>query len=232
VTGVDPCDIILAFLFGIPEPRAQPGAVTLVGAHALSLPILRQCRATATPPTPTAACEPAELKRDLLRHVRTWTKVADAVAVAHKLESLAMRGVILFPRHHTLTTSLPQRLRIPQVHLLTSRYAGRRTIFQSARGATLPAELSPHVGTIFLGLIGLGFISTMLGVSVCLIITFAITFLRRSGRYEFYSSFEIWPKEVRADLRAGVKAKQQGNLALSRKLLTQCVLRVSRCNCY
>ena len=45
-----------------------------------------------------------------------------------------------------------------------------------------------------------------------------------SDRYEFYSSFAIWPEEVRSDLRAGVKAKQQGNLALSRKLLTQCVL--------
>ena len=47
-----------------------------------------------------------------------------------------------------------------------------------------------------------------------------------SGRYEFYSSFAIWPEEVRSDLRAGVKAKQQGNLALSRKLLTQWVLLV------
>lgn len=45
-----------------------------------------------------------------------------------------------------------------------------------------------------------------------------------SDRYEFYSSFAIWPEDVRSDLRAGVKAKQQGNLALSRKLLTQCVL--------
>ncbi|KAI0000213.1 hypothetical protein BJV74DRAFT_876989 [Russula compacta] len=75
------------------------------------------------------------------------------------------------------------------------------TIFRS--GATLPPELNPRVGTIFLGLIGLGFISTMIGV------------------YEFYSSFAIWPEEVRADLRAGVKAKQQGNLALSRKILAQ-----------
>jgi hypothetical protein len=42
--------------------------------------------------------------------------------------------------------------------------------------------------------------------------------------YEFYSSFAIWPEEVRSDLRAGVKAKQQGNFALSRRLLTQCVV--------
>ena len=42
--------------------------------------------------------------------------------------------------------------------------------------------------------------------------------------YEFYSSFTIWPEEVRSDLRAGVKAKQQGNFALSRRLLIQCVV--------
>ncbi|KAH9039188.1 hypothetical protein EDB84DRAFT_1477997 [Lactarius hengduanensis] len=77
----------------------------------------------------------------------------------------------------------------------------RRTFFRS--GVTLPTGINPRVGTIFLGLIGLGFISTMIGV------------------YEFYSSFAIWPEEVRSDLRAGVKAKQQGNFALSRRLLTQ-----------
>ncbi|KAI0298704.1 hypothetical protein B0F90DRAFT_1818571 [Multifurca ochricompacta] len=77
----------------------------------------------------------------------------------------------------------------------------RRTFFRS--GFALPTSLNPRVGTIFLGLVGLGFISTMIGV------------------YEFYSSFFTWPPEVRSDLRAGVKAKQQGNLALSRKLLTQ-----------
>jgi hypothetical protein len=82
------------------------------------------------------------------------------------------------------------------------------------------------VGTIFLGLIGLGFISTMIGVSVCLLVRSAITLLTHIGSYEFYSSFAIWPEEVRADLRAGVKAKQQENLALSRKLLTQCALYV------
>jgi len=143
-----------------------------------------------------------------------------------------MRCVILRPRYRPFTTSLSPRLRIPQGQLLTSRYVGHGTIFRSASGTTLPAELSPRLGTIFLGLIGIGFISTMLGVSVCLLISSAIAYLRRSGRYEFYSSFAIWPEEVRADLRAGVKAKQQGNLALSSKLLTQCVLRVSCCNSY
>ena len=143
-----------------------------------------------------------------------------------------MRCVIQRPSYHSLTASLPPRLRIPQRHLLPSRHVGRRTIFRTTGGATLPAELSPRLGTIFLGLIGLGFISTMLGVSVCLLIGSTITHLSRSCSYEFYSSFAIWPEEVRADLRAGVKAKQQGNLALSAKLITQCVPRVCCCNCY
>ena len=136
-----------------------------------------------------------------------------------------MRRVILRPRYCSLTTSLPPCLCVSQGRLVTLHYAGRRTVSRSASGATLPAELNSRVGTIFLGLIGLGFISTMLGVSVCLLIGSTITYLCRSGRYEFYSSFAIWPEEVRADLRAGVKAKQQGNLALSCKLLTQCVIR-------
>jgi hypothetical protein len=145
----------------------------------------------------------------------------------------SMRCVALRPSYRSLTTSLPLRLRIPQGQLLTLRCVGCKTVFRSASGATLPAELNPRLGTIFLGLIGLGFISTMLGVSVCLLIGSAIKYLSRSGRYEFYSSFAIWPEEVRADLRAGVKAKQQGNLALSGKLLTQCVLRRVFCrNCY
>ena len=133
------------------------------------------------------------------------------------------------PRYRALTTSLPTRLRAIQGQSFALRYVGRRTISRS--GAALPAGLSPQVGTIFLGLIGLGFISTMIGVSVCPLISSAIAFLGRFDRYEFYSSFAIWPEEVRADLRAGVKAKQQGNLALSCKLLIQCVFCVLCLNC-
>ncbi len=64
----------------------------------------------------------------------------------------------------------------------------------------------------------------MVGVSVCLLLGFCHEMLSFADSYEFYSSFAIWPEEVRSDLRAGVKAKQQGNLALSRRLLTQCVV--------
>ncbi|KAI0252470.1 hypothetical protein BJV78DRAFT_1281594 [Lactifluus subvellereus] len=121
------------------------------------------------------------------------------------MASLSVRYTTQFPRYRFATTFLLHpgtphgQLVIPGC--LRRPADGRRTIFRSR--AALPTGLNPRVGTIFLGLIGLGFISTMIGV------------------YEFYSSFAIWPGEIRSDLRAGIKAKQQGNLALSRKLLTQ-----------
>ncbi|KAF9239805.1 hypothetical protein BU15DRAFT_46251 [Melanogaster broomeanus] len=41
------------------------------------------------------------------------------------------------------------------------------------------------------------------------------------GLYEFYSMFTLWPKELRADLRAGIKAKNQDNPSLSERYLTR-----------
>ncbi|TFY75127.1 hypothetical protein EWM64_g8886 [Hericium alpestre] len=38
-------------------------------------------------------------------------------------------------------------------------------------------------------------------------------------RYEFYNTFTMWPKEVRSDLRAGIKAKHQQDYALSERYL-------------
>ena len=172
---------------------------------------------------PLSASQLAQLHCGVLAH-----HVQVATTGPRSVESMCC--AMPLPRCRSLTAGLPPRLRTSQGQLATLRYVGRRTFLRS--GAALPAELSPRVGTIFLGLIGLGFISTMIGVSVCLHIDSAVTFSFRFGRYEFYSSFAIWPEEVRADLRAGVKAKQQGNLALSRKLLTQCVLCGLFLNCY
>ncbi|KAL6302750.1 hypothetical protein BKA93DRAFT_387690 [Sparassis latifolia] len=56
-----------------------------------------------------------------------------------------------------------------------------------------------RISTMFGTLIALGVVSTAYGL------------------YEFYSAFTMWPEEVRADLRAGVKAKRQDNLSLSEK---------------
>ncbi len=48
---------------------------------------------------------------------------------------------------------------------------------------------------------------------------------RRAGsRYQFYTTFTMWPPEVRADLRAGIKAKHQGDLDLSERYLRRYVL--------
>ncbi|KAI9507588.1 hypothetical protein F5148DRAFT_1203714 [Russula earlei] len=127
-----------------------------------------------------------------------WLTLNETKRAAESMTSL-VRYAIPLPRYRTATASVP--LRNLRGQPVVPGYVCHRTIFRSR--AVLPAELNPRVGTIFLGLIGLGLISTMIGV------------------YEFYASFAIWPEEVRADLRAGVKAKQQGNLALSHKLLTR-----------
>ncbi|KAG2156753.1 uncharacterized protein EDB93DRAFT_1125407 [Suillus bovinus] len=41
------------------------------------------------------------------------------------------------------------------------------------------------------------------------------------GLYEFYTSFTLWPEQVRGDLRAGIKARNQGDLSLSERYITR-----------
>lgn len=41
------------------------------------------------------------------------------------------------------------------------------------------------------------------------------------GLYQFYKSFTLWPKELRDDLRAGIKARNQGDISLSERYLTR-----------
>ncbi|KAI5121720.1 hypothetical protein M0805_002113 [Coniferiporia weirii] len=41
------------------------------------------------------------------------------------------------------------------------------------------------------------------------------------GLYEFYMTLTMWPKEVRGDLRAGLRAKQRGDLKLSQRHLAR-----------
>jgi hypothetical protein len=48
--------------------------------------------------------------------------------------------------------------------------------------------------------------------------------LLSSKRYEFYTSFTLWPEQVRGDLRAGIKARNQGDLSLSERYITRYVL--------
>ena len=41
--------------------------------------------------------------------------------------------------------------------------------------------------------------------------------------YDFYNTFTMWPQDVRKDLRAGIKARNQGDLTLSERYLTRYV---------
>ncbi|KAI6043952.1 hypothetical protein EDC04DRAFT_2646388 [Pisolithus marmoratus] len=41
------------------------------------------------------------------------------------------------------------------------------------------------------------------------------------GLYQFYKSFTLWPKELRDDLRAGIKARNRGDFNLSERYLTR-----------
>ncbi len=86
----------------------------------------------------------------------------------------SVRYTIPLPHYRSVTASLPPRLRTSQGPFVQPEYVCRRTIFRT--GAALPAGLNPRVGTIFLGLIGLGFISTMIGVFVCHLFSSLATF--------------------------------------------------------
>ncbi|KAI8972857.1 hypothetical protein BD414DRAFT_499603 [Trametes punicea] len=74
-----------------------------------------------------------------------------------------------------------------------------RTLSTSAQTGRLRSN--PRVSTLFTALIAVGVVSTAYGV------------------YQFYTTFTMWPPEVRGDLRAGVKAKHQGDLDLSVRYL-------------
>ncbi|OCB90024.1 hypothetical protein A7U60_g2786 [Sanghuangporus baumii] len=41
------------------------------------------------------------------------------------------------------------------------------------------------------------------------------------GLYEFYTTLTMWPKEVRGDLRAGLRAKRRGDIKLARRHLAE-----------
>ncbi|KAL4071463.1 hypothetical protein V8B97DRAFT_476544 [Scleroderma yunnanense] len=60
-----------------------------------------------------------------------------------------------------------------------------------------------RVSTVFTALLVLGTGATALGL------------------YQFYTSFTLWPTELRGDLRAGIKARNQGDFSLSERYLTR-----------
>ncbi|KAI0676353.1 hypothetical protein C8Q78DRAFT_1073170 [Trametes maxima] len=80
----------------------------------------------------------------------------------------------------------------------SKQYAALSTNASKSSGTPSP---SARVSTLFGVLMAVGVASTAYGV------------------YQFYSTFTMWPPEVRGDLRAGIKAKNQGDLDLSARYL-------------
>ncbi|EPQ50123.1 hypothetical protein GLOTRDRAFT_82573 [Gloeophyllum trabeum ATCC 11539] len=58
-----------------------------------------------------------------------------------------------------------------------------------------------RISTVFTILLGVGIATTGYGI------------------YQFYQTFTLWPPEVRGDLRAGIKAKRNGDLVLAERYL-------------
>ncbi|OJA11845.1 hypothetical protein AZE42_04058 [Rhizopogon vesiculosus] len=88
----------------------------------------------------------------------------------------------------------------PAWRLVTRPVAFR--VFSSA-APTSSTTGGIRVSTLFTALLALGIGATGLGL------------------YEFYTSFTLWPEQVRGDLRAGIKAKNQGDLSLSERYITR-----------
>ncbi|KAG2036750.1 hypothetical protein BDR03DRAFT_865447 [Suillus americanus] len=96
------------------------------------------------------------------------------------------------------------------VRRLNSRLAWRQVVTRPAvcRGfsSTTPPQSTiggVRVSKLFAALLTLGIGATGLGL------------------YEFYTSFTLWPEQVRGDLRAGIKARNQGDLSLSERYITR-----------
>ncbi|EJF59734.1 hypothetical protein DICSQDRAFT_156086 [Dichomitus squalens LYAD-421 SS1] len=88
----------------------------------------------------------------------------------------------------------------------TARTPPHLTVAASRRCyATNPAsswlQSNSRISTVFGILMGVGIASTAYGL------------------YQFYTTFTTWPPEVRGDLRAGIKAKNQGDLELSERYI-------------
>ncbi|KAH0835839.1 hypothetical protein J3R83DRAFT_9708 [Lanmaoa asiatica] len=113
-----------------------------------------------------------------------------------------------------VATRSPQRLRVA---LASLRSCDRMSFVQSrARSTTSASHNEPHVAgswlrrgstirvsTLFTVLLALGAGATVLGL------------------YEIYTSFALWPPELRKDLRAGIRAKNQGDITLSERFLAR-----------
>ncbi|KAI0659691.1 hypothetical protein C8Q70DRAFT_980398 [Cubamyces menziesii] len=104
------------------------------------------------------------------------------------------------------TRTVGRRLAAPLRKPFQARAQARTALAARAMSssASSPAgrlRSTPKVSTLFTVLMAVGIASTAYGV------------------YQFYTTFTMWPPEVRADLRAGIKAKHQGDFDLSARYL-------------
>ena len=88
----------------------------------------------------------------------------------------------------------------------------------------MKSQSKSRVSTLFTALVVLAVGSTSFGLYVETGLRVSRTYQScLSYRYQFYNTFTMWPKEVRGDLRAGIKAKHQGDFETSEKFLRRCV---------
>ncbi|KAI0087377.1 hypothetical protein BDY19DRAFT_955422 [Irpex rosettiformis] len=108
----------------------------------------------------------------------------------------AVGSPILFPCSYR---NLPRHVRIPPINSCWNAHRTASTALPPPSTGGSQARIS----VIFSVLIAVGVASTAYGL------------------YDFYNTLTMWPQEVRKDLRAGLKARNQGDLQLSERYLTR-----------
>ncbi|EIN08304.1 hypothetical protein PUNSTDRAFT_113863 [Punctularia strigosozonata HHB-11173 SS5] len=105
----------------------------------------------------------------------------------------------------SIHTGTRRTARLDSLHCLPWGYPTRTYASQpAASSASRPSPWShSRISTVFGLLVATGVGATAYGI------------------YDFFASFATWPAEIKADLRAGVKAKRNGDWILSRGFLTR-----------
>ncbi|OCH89349.1 hypothetical protein OBBRIDRAFT_888485 [Obba rivulosa] len=114
----------------------------------------------------------------------------------------------------TIRFVIPPRPTCRSLSLLSStpRHVGPAT--SRVHSALRLAPATPHHRTLTTWIKSQSRVSTIFTVLVLLGVTSTAY-----GLYQFYETFHMWPPAVRSDLRAGIKAKHNGDLGLSERYL-------------
>ncbi|EJC99248.1 uncharacterized protein FOMMEDRAFT_170567 [Fomitiporia mediterranea MF3/22] len=126
-------------------------------------------------------------------------------------EVMLPRGIHICPVHLVKSNSLPipKHYRLKTCHTSTTHFeyrtrskpgwTSRRTFSTGRIASESPIKVSHVLGTLLV--FGVGATAW--------------------GLYEFYMTLTMWPMELRGDLRAGLKAKNRGDLKLAQRHLTR-----------